>query len=121
MGFKDIHPFDTRVVESIRIREKFPGRVPVIVERSGRTDVPEIDKHKFLCPGDITLGQFCYIVRRRITLPAEKALFLFVNNTLPTTSMLMRELYSSHADTDGFLYVSYTGESTFGFRANIDL
>lgn len=114
MGFKSAHPFESRARESTRIREKFPGRVPVIVERAGRTDVPEIDKHKFLCPNDITVGQLCFIIRRRMTLPPEKALFLFVNNTLPTNNMLLRELYATYADNDGFLYVSYTGENTFG-------
>jgi hypothetical protein len=30
--------------------------------------------------------------------------------------MLMREVYAQHADAaDGFLYVSYSGESTFGY------
>jgi hypothetical protein len=29
--------------------------------------------------------------------------------------MLMREVYAQHADpADGFLYVMYSGESTFG-------
>jgi GABA(A) receptor-associated protein len=114
MGFKEAHPFEARARESARVRQTYPGRIPVILERSGRTDVPQIDKQKFLCPGDITLGQFCYIVRRRMTLPAEKALFLFVGETLHTNHTLIRELYSSHKDPDGFLYMTYMGESTFG-------
>ena len=32
-----------------------------------------------------TVAQFMYIVRRRISLPSEKAMFLFVNKVLPTT------------------------------------
>jgi len=114
MGFRESNLFDTRIRESIRIRDKFPGRVPVIVERFRGADIPDIDKHKFLCPSNITVGQFCYIIRRRMTLPPEKALFLFVNNTLPLQSVLMGQLYAEHVENDGFLYISYTGESTFG-------
>ncbi len=33
----------------------------------------------------ILVAQFMYIIRRRINLPSEKAMFLFVNKVLPTT------------------------------------
>jgi GABA(A) receptor-associated protein len=115
MGFREQHPFEVRAAESIRIRDKFPGRVPVIVERGLRSKtVPTIDKHKFLVPGDLTLGQFTYVIRTRIHLSPESALFLFVNNSLPTTGSLMKELFWSQKDADGFLYVQYCGENTFG-------
>ena len=110
------HPFNLRVEESRRIREKFPGRCPVIVEKSKRSnnDIPKVDKNKFLVPMDLTLGQFIYVIRKRLVLPPEKALFIFINNTLPGTGALMRELYTQYADLDGFLYVQYGGENTFG-------
>lgn len=108
-------PFEERRIESQRIKEKFPGRIPVIVERSDRTlDIPRIDKEKFLVPADLTVSQFIFIIRRRLTLTSEKALFLFVNGTLPTTSSTMRELYAVNQDIDGFMYVLYSGENTFG-------
>lgn len=28
--------------------------------------------------------------------------------------MMMSQVYEAHKDTDGFLYVSYSGENTFG-------
>lgn len=31
------------------------------------------------------MGQFVYVVRKRIKLSAEKAIFVFVKNTLPPT------------------------------------
>ena len=37
---------DARCAESARIKERFPGRVPVIVERAPKADVPLIDKAK---------------------------------------------------------------------------
>jgi GABA(A) receptor-associated protein len=116
--FQSSHPFHLRVEEARRIREKFPGRCPVIVERSRRaaTDVPNVDKNKFLVPMDLTVGQFIYVIRKRLAMGPEKALFLYCNNILPGTGTLMRELYAQNADLDGFLYMHYTGESTFGWR-----
>ena len=93
--------------------------MPVIVERArNKTDVPDIDKAKFLVPSDLTVGQFVYVIRKRLSLSADKALFVFVGAALPPTSQLMREVYAQHADReDGLLYVRYSGESTFGAHA----
>ena len=51
MDFKSIHSFETRFQEASRIRQKFPGRIPVIVERLEKSKtIPLIDKQKFLVP-----------------------------------------------------------------------
>jgi GABA(A) receptor-associated protein len=102
--------------EAKRILSKFPGRVPVLVNRASgiASDIPHLPKSKFLVPSSLTVGQFIFIVRKQLIMPPEKALFLFVNNNLPTSSMLMSELYATYKDKDGFLRVIYTSESTFG-------
>ena len=114
-NFKNIHDFEKRKSEADKIRAKYPDRIPVICERNLRaTDVPDIDKKKYLVPSDLTAGQFLYVVRKRMKLSPEKAIFIFVNNTLPPSGELMSQIYKSHKDEDGFLYVVYSGESTFG-------
>uniref|UniRef100_A0A0E0NFW0 Autophagy-related protein n=1 Tax=Oryza rufipogon TaxID=4529 RepID=A0A0E0NFW0_ORYRU len=46
---------------------------------------------------------------------ARTALFVFVNNTLPQTAQLMGSVYESYKDEgDGFLYLCYSSEKTFG-------
>lgn len=121
IDFRDRFTFEQRSTECARIFTKFPGRIPVIVQRnnSKNNETPKIDKEKFLVPADLTLGQFVFVIRKRINLSSEKALFLFVGNSLPTTGSLMREIYQSFKDTDGFLYVIYSGENSFGFFNNL--
>ena len=34
--------------ESARIREKYPDRIPVIVEKVEKSDIPDIDKKKYV-------------------------------------------------------------------------
>jgi len=115
MEYKKRETLETRRAEAIKVFEKFPGRIPVIVERAANAKtIPLIDKNKFLVPADLTLSQFIYVIRKRLTLPPEQALFLFVGNTLSTTSVLMKELYSKYKEEDGFMYVKYCGENTFG-------
>ncbi|CCM02884.1 uncharacterized protein FIBRA_04998 [Fibroporia radiculosa] len=114
--FKDEHPFDKRKAEAERIRQKYPDRIPVICEKADKTDIPTIDKKKYLVPSDLTVGQFVYVIRKRIKLAPEKAIFIFVDEVLPPTAALMSAIYEEHKDEDGFLYVSYSGENTFGSR-----
>ena len=40
---------------------------------------------RYLVPADLTVGQFVYVIRKRIKLSAEKAIFIFVDNVLPPT------------------------------------
>lgn len=116
ISYKSQFDLKHRQDESFRIKNKYPDRVPVIVEKKddNNQDIPDIDKKKFLVPNDLTVGQFIYVVRKRISLEPEKALFCFIRDSIPSTNTLMSELYDEHCDEDGFLYVSYTGENTFG-------
>ncbi|CEP01388.1 Autophagy-related protein [Plasmodiophora brassicae] len=106
--------FEERQTESQRIRDKYPDRIPVICEKSPKSDISDIDKKKYLVPSDLTVGQFVYVIRKRIKLEPEKGIFIFVNNTLPSTSALMSKIYEEQKSPDGFLYVTYSGENTFG-------
>jgi GABA(A) receptor-associated protein len=114
--FKIEFPFQDRLEEAKRVLDKYPDRIPIICERSlkaGR-ECPAIDKRKYLVPRDLTIGQFLYVVRKRLNLLPEKALFLFINGTIPATSSLVSEVYNRHKDVDGYLYIYYGQENTFG-------
>lgn len=113
-SFKDKHPFEKRRIEATNIRTKYPGRVPIIVEKTIDSDIVSIDKNKFLAPIDITMGQFVYIIRKRINMPPEKSLFVFIKNHIPAQHSLLSAIYDEYADKDGFLYINYAGENTFG-------
>jgi len=104
-----------RVKKSQFILEKYPDRVPLIVNPSkSDRDAYPIDKSKYITPRELTLLQLQQIIRKRIRFPPEKALFMFINNRIyPITSMI-GTIYDANKDADGFLYVSYCQESTFG-------
>uniref|UniRef100_A0A3Q3A839 GABA(A) receptor-associated protein like 2 n=1 Tax=Kryptolebias marmoratus TaxID=37003 RepID=A0A3Q3A839_KRYMA len=81
-----------RCIESAKIRSKYPDRVPVIVEKVSGSQIVDIDKRKYLVPSDITVAQFMWIIRKRIQLPSENAIFLFVDKTVPQSSITMGQL-----------------------------
>lgn len=114
-AFHKAHSFEKRKNEAERILKKYPDRVPVIVQRVENNDaIPDVDKKKYLVPSDLSLGQFIYVIRRRIKLTPEQAIYVFINNTMPPTASVMSQIYQEHKDVDGFLYMKISGESTFG-------
>ena len=105
--------------ECARIRAKYPERIPVVAERDPRAakDIPKLARTRYLVPNDLTTGQFVFVLRKRLQLPPEKAVFIYVGSqrVMPASSMLMGACYLEHKDKDdGFLYVRITGEDTFG-------
>jgi GABA(A) receptor-associated protein len=113
-AFKKKFSFAERVNEVQRIREKYPDRIPIIVEKLNNSKAPFIDKNKYLVPFDLTVGQFIYVIRKRMSLPSEQALYIFIKDSIPSSSSLMLNLYEWYKDNDGYLYVFYSSENTFG-------
>lgn len=116
--FKKEQSFEQRLASSEKIMASHPDRLPVLVFTDStwnRESIAPLDKNKYLVPKDLTVGQFLYVIRKRIKLAPEKAMFLFVGkNVLPPTSALMSEVYEDNKEDCGFLFCSICGESTFG-------
>ena len=111
--FRDHKSFENRRAESSRLIRKYNDRVPIVIEPSRELN---IDKKKFLSPGDISVSQFMYIIRKRIRgLSPAQAIFLFTeNNTFPPSSTLMSDVYYNYHNRDGMLYVKIGLESVYG-------
>jgi GABA(A) receptor-associated protein len=115
--FKEINSLEKRKNESKYILEKYPDKVPLIIEKSthkNAENIPDIKKKKFLVPNDLQLSQLIYIVRKRINIESHLGIFFFINNELYPVSSLISTIYEEKKDEDGFLYMTYSGESTFG-------
>lgn len=115
-SFKKEFSSEKRLLESKRIMDKFKDRIPVIVEISRKcNDIRDIDKQKYLVPEELSVGQFQYVIRKRIKLPQSKAMYMIFNNKLCATSESIKKVYENNKDTeDGFLYTVISTENTFG-------
>tara|TARA_Y100000992_G_C20851521_1_gene298508 strand:+ start:124 stop:513 length:390 start_codon:yes stop_codon:yes gene_type:complete len=114
LTYKECNNYDIRKLESTKIITKYPERIPVIVEKNQNSDIANIDKNKYLVPKDLTIGQLVYVIRKRIKMPPEMGLYIFIQNTIPPQYELVSTIYEMYKDNDGFLYVTYSGENTFG-------
>ena len=113
ISFKDQSSFEKRKMSSEQIKNKYPQKIPVICEKNNK-NTPDIDKNKYLVPLDLSLGQFMNVIRRRIKLNSSIALYIFINGNIPSNTQLLSVLYDDHKVKDGFLYMVYDVENTFG-------
>jgi GABA(A) receptor-associated protein len=114
--FKRANSIEKRIKEATRILEKFPDRIPVICEPTTRSSHFKMEKTKFLVPKDLRIYQFIMIVRGRLKLDATIALFFIAGDVVASSTATFNQLYYEHADQDGFLYLTFSEENTFGFN-----
>ena len=116
-SLKDFQKIDIekRKAESQRIKLKYPDRLPLIIFKDPKSSLPQINRYKYLIPGDLTLAQFMQVIRKKIKLAPEKAIFIFTeNNKLVKISEPLYSIYKQYKNTDDFLYLTYYEENTFG-------
>jgi GABA(A) receptor-associated protein len=113
--YKNKYTFNQRFNESKRILVKYPDRIPIICEKLyDYKDLSDINKNKYLVPYDMTLGQFIYVIRKHLKVNSDESLFLFVNNKIMSINQTIMNIYYYEKDPDGFLYIKYSKENTFG-------
>lgn len=112
--FKEKYSFYERLKESRAMLNKYDNKIPIICVKPTKIKAPNISKTKFLVSRDLSVGQFIYIIRKFIDVNEGTALFIFINDYIPPNSACISDIYNIHKEPDGFLYITYTIESTFG-------
>lgn len=115
--YKGSTDLQQRIFETNKIREKYPQKYPIIVQRSPKdTLLHDLDNHKFLVPYDMVLTDFTNIIRRKLVEVNEsQSVFFYVGcGKLMKLNDTISQIYDVHHDEDGYLYIYYQGENTFG-------
>jgi len=96
------------------IKEKYPQYIPIIIRPKNKSI--EMLRYKFLVNGDITVGQFMCIIRKKIrNIKSSEALFLIVNNTLAPSTNSLSLVYTQQVDKEtNMLFFTLCNENTFG-------
>ena len=112
---KEFPDFEKRKEESSKLKLQCPDKIPVICEKDPKCQIQEIDKTKYLVPDDLTVSQFCNMLKSRITIDEKQSFFLLFNGAHQVgLDNLMQEAYDKYKDEDGFLYVTYSAELIWG-------
>lgn len=108
--FKVEYPYDVRKAESMRIRHKYPTKIPIILEdnETGRYN-------KYLICDNMSVGKLLYTIRMNTGIKSSEAIFMYINNNfIPSSNELLKKIYETNMDEDGYLYIRYARENTFG-------
>ena len=107
---------EQRRKECDKILNQFPDKIPIICEKDPKSKIRDIDKTKYLVPSDLTVSQFSFMVRKRVEMEKEEAFFLLANGKHSITGdTILSEIYERYKDPeDGFLYIAYASELTWG-------
>jgi GABA(A) receptor-associated protein len=98
--------------------EKYPDKLPIICEKNSSKE-PNISKTKYLVAVDLKIAQFIFVLRSKMHIDPTQAIYLFVNGgTLVPSSTYLATIYELYKDDDGFLYLNYAFENTFGKRSD---
>ena len=115
--YKIDHPNpQSRREECQKVLDQFPEKIPVICEKDIRSSIPQCPKQKFLVEIDLPFYKFQEMLRYKIQLTKESSLFTLVGGKHSvSTDMLMGDVYKKYKDPeDGFLYIIYSSELTWG-------
>ena len=103
-----------RSIQSYRILSQYEHKkFPVIIDRA-TLQTPKIEKHKYVIDGDMKISEIFCILRSKLNLSSSDAIFIFIDNAIPRMTSTIKEIYQQKKDSDGFLYITYSLENTFG-------
>ena len=114
MSFKLKYSFRDRIEESTRILLKYPDKIPIICEKNIKSYGVELNKKKYLINPNLMMSEFLSYIRKKLNINQNTALFLSIGDVIPPNTSTMGVLYEAYKNMDGYLYISYSLENTFG-------
>ncbi len=98
--------------------KKHPNRVPIIISSNS---FKEHGQHRFIVPNNITIAEFMKILRNKVSLRPEEAIYVFVKDItiskegiLVPSSSTVESIYNQYKDKNLVLNLIYEKEEIFG-------
>ena len=114
--YKRNNSLERRKSQCNKILQNHPDKIPVILERDKNCQINKPIKTKYILSKEVTMAEFVKIIREKLELKSERALFFLVNGKHSVTMTEdLEQIYSNHKDKDdGFLYMTYSEEIVYG-------
>ena len=113
--YKQEKTFEQRYGEFQRISRKHPDKIPIICEKDEKSKLKNIQQKKYLIEKTLSLPQFSTIIRKKLELGENDALYFLVNGKISISGTIsMAEVYKNYKEKDGFLYIAYASQETWG-------
>ena len=96
------------------LKERYPDKVPIIVQKSCSSRLNELPKNKYIIERNLPVASFKYIIQQKLNLGYHQALFLFNEFYIIQNNITIGELYDKKKSEDTVLYLTYCEENAFG-------
>ena len=112
---KDV-PLDKRREQANDLLINHPNKVPIILEKDPKCKIVPINRTKYLLIKTFTINKFSKIIRSLMKIDEGEALFFLAKGKYYLLGeKTLSQIYNDYKDKkDGFLYISYSTEMTFG-------
>jgi hypothetical protein len=111
----DNYTLSEKIDYSSKLLKKYHDRIPVIVEKNEHID---LENYKYLLPKHMNLATFLSIIRTKLNITKNQAIFTFVKSydgyIMCPMNESIEQIYNSHRSNDNFLYLKFGIENTFG-------
>ena len=102
-----------------QILNKYPDRIPVIIQKADKCNLTKLDNNKYLIPRCLKMSDVIFIIRKKIKIESKQAIFIFVQSEkdggiLVPSNNVLGDVYDEFKSSDKLLYITYTLENTFG-------
>ena len=108
--------FTARRKECVHLKSKYPDRAPFVIKRHlNSKNIADLEQSRFMLLKDQPMGMVIKLVRERLSLSPKESLYFFVKDgVVLSASMTVAEVYQLYTDEDGFAYLTYATQETFG-------
>ena len=115
--YKKEKTFEERKNEYEKVIKEHPGKIGIICEKAPKSKIAELDKTKYLINNTFNIAAFTSMIRKKLNMEKEEALFFLVNGKKSLTGTdSISDIYDKYKDADGFLYIAYASEEVWGFK-----
>ena len=113
--YKKEKSLEERRKEYQKIIEEHPGKIGVICQKAPKSKIQEAEKSKYLINQEMNITNFTSLIRKRLNMDKEDALFFLVNGKkVLSGNETIQDIYDKYKDEDGFLYIAYASEEVWG-------
>lgn len=115
--FKAENSLEERKRNSESLLQQFDDKIPLVCEKDPKSKMESLPKTKFLVPNTMMWSQLSELIKNKIKLDNREALFLLIEGKHQVSGeKTLGEIYEAYKEEDGFLYVSYAGQLSWGMK-----
>ena len=109
--FRKTFSKEQRIQEYRKIREKYPDRIPVVIDPQGDLF---LRRRKFLVEHNMLFANLIYVIRQKLNVKPNESLFFLYEGCIPCHTHTIGQIFNERVSCDGFVVLTVAKENTFG-------